>query len=81
MNHLWTGVRFISRNRTFKKFERGSFMIDYRLGYEYYRKVCEEHKVIPINYHYYLLNLSQEQLDAYNEQAVKQGGALEYELR
>ncbi|MEG0450108.1 MAG: transcriptional regulator [Lysinibacillus sp.] len=56
-------------------------MIDYRLGYEYYRKVCEEHKVIPINYHYYLLNLSQEQLDAYNEQAVKQGGALEYELR
>jgi len=55
-------------------------MTDYREGYEFYRQVCEEHGLEPINFHYYILNLSQEQLDAYNKQAKSTGGSIEYEV-
>ena len=55
-------------------------MTDYREGYEFYRKTCEEHGLQPINFHYYLLNLSQEQLDAYNDQAKSIGGQIGYEV-
>ncbi|MFJ7737448.1 transcriptional regulator [Lysinibacillus sp. NPDC097287] len=55
-------------------------MADYREGYEFYRKMCEKHGLEPINFNYYLLNLSQEQLDAYNEQAILLGGQNEYEM-
>ncbi len=49
-------------------------MTDYRQGYEFYRQICDQHGLEPINFHYYILNLSQEQLDAYNEQAKIVGG-------
>ncbi|AVK85065.1 transcriptional regulator [Lysinibacillus sp. NPDC047702] len=55
-------------------------MTDYREGYEFYKQVCEKHGLEPINFHYYILNLSQEQLDAYNEQAKALGGRIEYEI-
>ncbi|MEA0562595.1 transcriptional regulator [Lysinibacillus irui] len=55
-------------------------MTDYRDGYEFYRQVCEEHGLEPINFHYYMLNLSQEQLDAYNQHAKTSGGSIEYEI-
>ncbi|WP_054767744.1 hypothetical protein [Lysinibacillus parviboronicapiens] len=56
-------------------------MTDYRKGYEFYRQMCEKHGLEPINFHYYILNLSQEQLDAYNEEHAKtMGGQIEYEV-
>lgn len=55
-------------------------MTDYREGYEFYRQVCEEYELEPINFHYYMLNLSQEQLDAYNQHAKTSGGSIEYEV-
>lgn len=55
-------------------------MTDYREGYEYYRKICEKHGLDPINFHYYILNLTQEQLDTYNKQAKSLGGPIQYEM-
>ncbi|MGE7951074.1 transcriptional regulator [Lysinibacillus xylanilyticus] len=55
-------------------------MTDYREGYEFYRQVCETHDLEPINFHYYILNLSHEQLKAYNERAKSLGGPIEYEV-
>ncbi|MEX3743744.1 MULTISPECIES: transcriptional regulator [Lysinibacillus] len=55
-------------------------MTDYREGYEFYRQVCETHDLEPINFHYYILNLSHEQLNAYNERAKSLGGPIEYEV-
>lgn len=46
-------------------------MQDYRKGYDYYQKACESHGLKPINYHYYMMTLSEEQLAAYNESANK----------
>lgn len=54
-------------------------MTDYREGYEYYVKMCIQYDLEPINFNYYILNLTQEQLDAYNEQAKLTGGPIEYE--
>ncbi|MEK4229536.1 transcriptional regulator [Solibacillus sp. FSL H8-0538] len=53
-------------------------MSDYRSGYEYYRKACEEHGLEPINFHYFILNLSHEQLDTYNERAQQKRGRNEF---
>lgn len=56
-------------------------MTDYRKGYEFYRQMCEKHGLEPINFHYYILNLSQKQLDAYNEEHAKtMRGQIEYEV-
>lgn len=44
-------------------------MSNYKDGYDYYVLKCEEFGVEPINYYYYILNLSQQQLDAFNERA------------
>ncbi|WP_338654413.1 transcriptional regulator [Lysinibacillus sp. Y5S-8] len=52
-------------------------MTDYREGYEFYRQVCEEHGLEPINFHYYL---SQEQLHAYNQYAKSSEESIEYEV-
>ncbi|ATP40258.1 transcriptional regulator [Solibacillus sp. R5-41] len=49
-------------------------MNDYRSGYEYYKRACENFGLEPINFHYYILNLSQEQLDAYNCRATENRG-------
>ena len=39
-------------------------MIDYRVGYEYYKEACEKYDLEPVNFHYFILNLSQEQLQS-----------------
>ena len=44
-----------------------------RLAYEYYKQASKEHGLEAINVHYFILNLSQEQLDTYNELAQKRG--------
>lgn len=54
-------------------------MVDYRNGYKCYKYACEEHGLEPINFHYYLITLSQEQLDAYNERANHERGRESYE--
>lgn len=46
-------------------------MQDYRNGYNYYKKACETHGLKPINFHYYMMTLSEEQLAAYNKSANK----------
>lgn len=46
-------------------------MQDYRNGYNYYKKACETHGLKPINFHYYMMTLSEEQLAAYNNSANK----------
>ncbi|WP_431030390.1 transcriptional regulator [Lysinibacillus sp. LZ02] len=48
-------------------------MNDYRQAYEYYRQACETHGLEPINFHYFILNLSQEQLETYLACAEKRG--------
>lgn len=53
-------------------------MGDYRTGYDYYKQVCEQHELEPLNFHYFILNLSQKQLDAYNECAHQKRGIDEY---
>ena len=55
-------------------------MKNYRDGYEFYLKICKQHGLEPINFNYYILNLTQEQLDAYNEQAKLMEGQNEYEM-
>lgn len=48
-------------------------MNDYRQAYKYYKQACEEHGLEPINFHYFVLNLSQEQLNIFNVIAQKRG--------
>lgn len=43
-------------------------MDDYRQAYAHYKQACEEHGFGPINSHYFILNLSQEQLDTFMAQ-------------
>ena len=49
-------------------------MIDYRIGYESYKVACERHQLEPVNFHYFIINLSQEQLDAYYDHAKQNRG-------
>lgn len=55
-------------------------MNDYRLGYEYYKEACAKHGLQPINFHYFILNLSEEQLEQFNANAIARlkGGTNEY---
>lgn len=46
----------------------------YREGYEVYLSKCEQFGLEPINFRYYVIQLSQEQLNAYNEQAYTMKG-------
>ncbi|MER2191287.1 MAG: transcriptional regulator [Solibacillus sp.] len=55
-------------------------MNDYRTGYAYYKQACEQHGLEPVNFYYFILNLSEEQLDAYNERATQDGGIREYAI-
>lgn len=52
-----------------------NLMSIYREGYEIYLKKCEQFGLEPINFRYYVIQLSQEQLNAYNEQARNSKGS------
>lgn len=52
-------------------------MLMYRDGYEFYCEMCSRFGLEPINYHYYLMQLSQEQLVAYNDKARLMKGSLQ----
>lgn len=41
-------------------------MIDYKQGYEHYRKACDEYGLKPLHFHDFISTLTQQQLDAYN---------------
>lgn len=47
----------------------------YQEGYKVYRKKCEQFGLDPINFRYYVIQLSIEQLNAYNEQACLTKGS------
>ena len=49
-------------------------MAEYNLGYDYYKKACQEYGLKPINFAFYLLSLSKEQLETYNERAKQKRG-------
>lgn len=49
-------------------------MTIYREGYEVYVEKCEQFGLDPVNFRYYVIQLSQEQLNAYNEQASSMKG-------
>ena len=49
-------------------------MVDYNIGYDYYKQACQQYGLEPINLAYYLLSLSKAQLDAYNERAQPKRG-------
>ena len=51
-------------------------MAQYREGYELYCKKCEQFNLEPINFHYYINKLSQEQLKYYNEAAYERKFAI-----
>ena len=53
-------------------------MNDYRNGYEYYKQVSQQFGVEPMNFHYYVMNLTEDQLDAYNARAEQKRGLNEY---
>jgi hypothetical protein len=48
-------------------------MSTYRQGYEVYLKKCEQFGLEPVNFRYYIIQLSQDQLDAYNAHATVEG--------
>lgn len=48
-------------------------MSKYRDGYEFYCEMCERYGLEPISFRYYVLQLSQQQLSAYNMQAKQLG--------
>lgn len=50
-------------------------MADYNIGYDYYKQACKYYGMEPLNFSFYLLSLSREQLDAYNERAQQKKGA------
>ncbi|MEK4628755.1 MAG: transcriptional regulator [Solibacillus sp.] len=52
-------------------------MTDYRDAYEYYKDACKKHDLEPVNIHYFILNLSQEQLFAYNNYINEKRGNYE----
>ncbi|WP_042472527.1 transcriptional regulator [Bacillus ndiopicus] len=41
----------------------------YREGYEHYLEKCEQFGIEPVNFHFYVMQLSQEQLVSFAEQA------------
>ena len=49
-------------------------MMEYQVGYDYYKEACLQYGLEPINFAFYLLSLSKQQLDAYNERAVLKRG-------
>lgn len=49
-------------------------MTDYQIGYEYYKEACVKHHLEPVNFHYFLLNLSEQQLNAYIANAMQNRG-------
>ena len=52
-------------------------MTDYRNAYEYYKDACQKHDLDPVNFHYFILNLSQDQLYAYDEYVNEKRGNYE----
>lgn len=48
-------------------------MTMYRQGYEVYKKKCEQFGLDPVNFRYYVIQLSKAQLDAYNDFAHMEG--------
>lgn len=48
----------------------------YQEGYDYYVSKCMDFGLQPINFYYYVQLLSQEQLDAYNQQAQERKGRI-----
>lgn len=52
-------------------------MTIYQEGYEVYRERCEQFGLEPINFRYYVMQLSHEQLNAFNEQARTKNGSNE----
>ena len=59
---------------------RQNNMIDYRVGYEYYKEACEKYDLEPVNFHYFILNLSHEQLTVYNDRALQKRGHYEFTI-
>ena len=49
-------------------------MTMYREGYEVYVEKCEQFGLEPINFRYYVIQLTQEQLNTFNEQAQAMKG-------
>ena len=50
-------------------------MLDYRDGFDFYLEKCEQFGLEPINFYYYVNQLSQEQLEYYNEAALRLKGS------
>lgn len=44
-------------------------MTMFREGYEHYAEKCEQFGIEPVNYYFYMLQLSEEQLISFAEQA------------
>ena len=49
-------------------------MTMYQEGYEVYLEKCEQFGLEPTNFRYYIMQLSHEQLNAFNEQARAKKG-------
>lgn len=52
-------------------------MTMYQEGYEVYCERCEQFGLEPINFRYYIMQLSHDQLNAFNEQARTKKGSNE----
>ena len=48
-------------------------MPSYRQAYEMYVKKCEQFGLEPVNFRYFIIQLSQQQLNAYFEQVALEG--------
>lgn len=49
-------------------------MTMYQEGYKMYLKKCKQFGLEPVNFRYYVIQLSPDQLSAYNEQAQQTKG-------
>lgn len=49
-------------------------MTMYQEGYKMYLEKCEQYGLEPVNFRYYVMQLSQDQLNAYNEKAQQSRG-------
>lgn len=47
--------------------------VNYEEAYDIYKKACATHDLEPINYHYFVLNLSHQQIQAFIKTAEERG--------
>ncbi len=62
-------INYIINTLLYNKERERNYMSMYKEGYDYYLEKCALFGLEPVNFRYYVIQLSEEQLTAFNEQA------------